>query len=184
MAVSVDSEEVLKGGLTFFSQCFHSFSATWNLKVDVSKEGDVSVYLVERGFVRPLRPDQNEVVLYQTENQNMQATSIREIVDNGQNCTYPLNFKSVFFSVSVCDSKLSKEFKLFFSFAKDQKQVIGCENFFSMSQLGNQSILNFKVRVSEEILHSAAMHLLADNFDQIIAKEEKDDPDMEQKVPY
>lgn len=52
-----------------------------------------------------------------------------------------------------------------------------------MTQLGAQDKIHLKVKISEEILHSAVMHLFANRFFQICEKEEKDDPDIE-KVPY
>lgn len=111
-------------------------------------------------------------------------TSPRKMIDNGRNSIFPLNFKSVLFSVSVLDSRFSKEFKVFYSFSKDQNQIVGCKNFFNMTQLSSQDLIHLKVRVSEDILHSSVLHFLASNFQSIAKEEVRHDSDIEKKVPY
>lgn len=113
---------------------------------------------------------------YGTEAQ-LPTNSARKMIDNGRNAIFPLNYKSVLFNVSVVDSRLSKDFKLFYSFSKDQNQIIGCENFFNMSQLSTQDMVHLKVRISEDILHSAVLHLLSSNFNRYVKEEIKHDPE-------
>jgi len=50
ITLPLQPEDFDKEGVTFLSECFYSFSATWNLKIDILKNGVVSVYLVERNF--------------------------------------------------------------------------------------------------------------------------------------
>lgn len=160
ITLKLDKNDFDKEGITFFSENFHSFSATWNLKIDVHKDGIVSVFLIERSFVMPLEDSNGGVVILNGQDAYGDCNSARKLIDNGKNALFPLNFKSVLFSVSVVDQRFSKEFKIFHSFCKDQNQIIGCNEFFNMTQLSSQEFIRFKVRISEEILHSAILHFL------------------------
>jgi hypothetical protein len=160
ITLQLEKNDFDREGVTFFSEIFHSFSATWNLKIDVHKSGVVSVFLIERSFVKPLEGIDREVVVLNGQDIQSGNNSVRKLIDNGKNATFPLNFKSVLFSVSVVDQRFSKEFKIFHSFCKDQNQIIGCCDFFNMTQLSSQEFIHFKVRISEEILHSAILHFL------------------------
>ena len=139
--------------------------------------------MIERSFKKPEEGTTPDMVVF-TQHNNVSEPSVRQMIDNGQHGIFPLHFKSVLFNVSVVDSRFSKEFKIFYSFSKDQSQIIGCENFFNMTQLSTPNMIHLKVRVSEDILHAAVLHFLAGKF-QCIAKEEiRQDPEIEMKVPY
>ena len=182
ISMQISPGDLEKDGTTFFSECFHSFSSTWNLKFDILQNGNVSVFLVERGYKKPVENLSNSLLIHKYNQNNIPNSS--KLINNGQNSLYGLNFKSILFSVSVIDSRFSKEFKIFHSFSKDQNQIIGCENLFNMTQLACQDIIHLKVRISEEILHSAVMHLLASRFYQTCELEEKSDPEIEKKIKY
>lgn len=149
----------------------------------MAKDGTVSAYLVERKF-KKVDARATGPITIGNGTKVVNGISAKQLIDNGQNSALQLNFKSVLFSVSVVDTKFSKDFKIFYSFSKDQNQVIGCEKFFNMTQLSNQNMIHLKVRISEKILHSAALHYLAANFQDIVKGEIKSDPDIEQKVSY
>lgn len=185
ISLKLEPNDFKNEGVTFFSECFYSFSATWNLKIDISKDGTVSVYLIERAFKKPDEGTHNELVVFGHHNNVVpMEISARKLIDNGRNSIFPLNFKSVLFNVSVVDTRFSKEFKIFYSFSKDQNQIIGCENFFNMTQLSTQDMIHLKVRIAEDILHSAVMHYLASNFYTIAKEEVRNDPEAEKRVSY
>ena len=180
--LEINRSEIASKGVTFFSEWFYSFSSTWNLKIDIQQDFNVGVYLVERSFKKP---DQNEkynnIVLNAYMNQPNQAS---KIINNGQNGVYPINFKSVVFSINVIDPKLNKEFVVFHSFCRDQNEVIGCSKFFNLSLLENQKFVRFVVKIKEDTLHAATMHFIASNFFRVYSKEVQSDPDCEEKIKY
>lgn len=139
----IDQNEVLQSGLTYFSEWFYSFSATWNLKIDVQSNGNVNVYLVERPFKKPSLHENTHGICIGAYQSNDKAN----LINNGRNALYPLNFKSVLFSVSVVDTRLTNEFKIFHSFCKDQYEIIGKRIYFWLSSTSIRSVkilLNLK----------------------------------------
>ena len=180
--LEIVKNDIVQKGVTFFSEWFYSFSSTWNLKIDIHPDLNVGVYLIERSFKKPDQNDKyNNVVLDTYTNQSNQAS---KMINNGQNSVFPLNFKSVIFSINVIDPKLNKEFVMFHSFCKDQNEVIGCTKFFSLSLLENQNFVRFVVKIKEDTLHAATMHFISSNFLRVYSKEVQSDQECEEKIKY
>ena len=127
LILKISPDDFSKDGVTFFSDCFYSFSATWNLMIDILPSGSVDVYIVEREYRKPqnLAEWNNMAVFNSSDISTKPNIRSKDLINDGRNATFLINFKSVLFSVSLVDSRLSKEFKIFYSFCKGQNQAIG-----------------------------------------------------------
>lgn len=138
--------------------------------IDVLPTGSVCVYLVERAYRKPLNlAESNNMAVYNRQNLD-QTQEPNKLIENGRNATFLIDFKSALFCVSVVDVKLSKEFKIFYSFSKDQNQAIGCANFFNISQLSCQDFIHLKVKIVEDVLHSSILHFMSSKFSSMANK--------------
>jgi hypothetical protein len=142
---------------TIISESFNTNSRSWVLKFDITENGDVSIYLVERG--------------------------VPFILDNNQQVSQPyldkhaLKYNSILFEFEVKDVSFEKSGVIFFSFISGQHQIIGYDNFFNIKQLGQKNSCNFNVYLKEFPLHAACLQHITDNFQKLVngAKKTKDD---------
>jgi hypothetical protein len=148
---------------TIFSEAFNTNSRSWVLKVDITEQGDISIYLVERGA--PI------------------------IIDTSGNITYPyqdkyaLKFNSVLFEFEVKDISYEKSGIIFFSYVSGHNQIVGYENFFNIKQLGKKDYCLFNIWIKEYPLHAACLQHIADNF-QVATGHKKDNSKANEKILY
>ena len=186
LTIKINPEDFSKEGVTFFSEWFYSFSATWNLMIDILPSGAVNVYLVERTYRQPqsLAESNNMTVFnYQSRIAN-QSLKPKDLINDGKNATFLINYKSVLFSVSLIDARLTKDFKIFYSFCKDQNQAIGWENFFNISQLSCQDFIHLRVKILEDILHSSTLHAISSHFSEMANIIAEKYPEWERQINY
>jgi hypothetical protein len=131
--------------VTVLSSAFNSSTRSWILKIDVLSNGEVSVYLIERGDP-----------ISDKDSQKSRLHSISSM--------HKIMFTSALFVISVDDPQLKKEFLIFFSFSHDQHQIIGCKEFFNAKDLGNKQSITLKVRITEMFLHSSIMHYICFDY--------------------
>lgn len=95
--------------------------------IDILPSGSVNVYLVERSYRQPQSlAESNNMAVFNYQDKNAkQSLQPKDLINDGKNATFLINFKSVLFSVSLIDARLTKDFKIFFSYCKDQNQAIG-----------------------------------------------------------
>jgi hypothetical protein len=129
---------------SIFSEAFNTNSRSWLLKVDITDQGDISIYLVERGC--PIIIDSNSNVSYPYQDK------------------YALKFNSVLFEFEIKDISFEKTGIIFFSFVNGQNQIIGHENFFNIKQLGKKDYCLFNIWIKEYPLHAACLQHITDNF--------------------
>ena len=132
---------------TIITEAFNTLSRSWNLKLDLNKEYDVSLYLVERGS--PLIDENNKSLSYLFENK------------------FSVKFNSILFELEIKDLTFEKNSVIFYSFISGQNQIIGYENFFNLKQLGKKDQCVINIWINEFHLHSACLHYISDNFQQL-----------------
>ena len=121
------------------------------LKVDLDIEGNVSLFIVERGAPIDILPKNGDKM---EPNLHMQL-----------GLTVPIKFSSILTQFELVDPAFGDhKSQTFFSFAHDQHQVVGHEKLINLSQLQNKSQLKIKVMMKELIMHSALMWHMASNF--------------------
>ena len=132
------SEIDLSNGLSVFSEKFEYRGHLWSIKVDINNKGDFSFFLIERGD--SINFDKNNSLV---------------------------KFNSVLFEFIIRDTNFEKSNQIFFSFAKNQHQIIGHKNFININQLTNKNKFHFILYIKRFPLHSGIMQYLNDNFNSI-----------------
>ena len=132
------SDLKLKGGVSVFSEKFEYRQHLWSIKIDINSKGDISFFLIERG--------------------------LSNNVDNN-NCL--LKYSSILFEFLIRDSNFEKSNQIFFSFVKNQYQIIGHKNFININQLTNKNKFHFILYIKRFPLHSGILQYISDNFNYI-----------------
>jgi len=139
---------------TIFSEVFNTANRSWCLKLDITNSGDVSFYLVERGSPI-LEKSHAYYSIYQDK--------------------FSLKFYSILFEFEIKDISFEKSAIIFHSFASQQHQIVGYNNFFNIKQLGKKDVCCFNVWIKEFTLHSACLQHICDNFQTLIQTRKKVD---------
>ena len=134
-----------KNNFSIFSQIFKSNNHSWSLKLDINKNEEVSLFLIERGS-----------------NNNLNNNN------NNSNYIY-LNFCSILFEFFIHDKNFEKNGIIFFSFCEKQNQIIGYNNFFNLNQLNNKNYINIIIYIKEFPIHAACLQYINDNFQPIFS---------------
>ena len=137
---------------TIFSEVFNTSNRSWCLKIDIKKEGDVSFFLVERGS-----PNVDLSKLFYSIYQDK----------------FSLKFYSILFEFEIKDISFEKSGVIFHSFASQQTQIVGFDNFFNIKQLGKKDVCCFNIWIKEFTLHSACLQHICDNFQNLIQNKKK-----------
>ena len=132
------AEMKLSGGLSVFSEKFEYRNHLWSIKVDIDNKGDFSFYLIERG------PS-----------------------DNFDKNNSLLKYNSILFEFIIRDTNFEKSNQIFFSFVKNQHQIIGHRNFININQLTNKNRFHFILYIKRFPLHSGILQYFNDNFNYI-----------------
>ena len=132
------SDLKLKGGVSVFSEKFEYRQHLWSIKIDFNSKGEISFFLIERG--------------------------LSNNVDNN-NCL--LKYSSILFEFLIRDSNFEKSNQIFFSFVKNQYQIIGHKNFININQLTNKNKFHFILYIKRFPLHSGILQYISDNFNYI-----------------
>ena len=132
------SDMNMANGLSIFSEKFEYREHLWSIKIDINNKGDFSFYLIERGD--SVNFDKNNSLI---------------------------KYNSVLFEFIIRDANFEKSNQIFFSFAKNQHQIIGHKNFININQLTNKNKFHFILYIKRFQLHSGIMQYLNDNFNYI-----------------
>ena len=132
------SDMKLSGGVSVFSEKFEYRNHLWSIKIDIDNKGDFSFYLIERG------PS-----------------------DNFDKNNSLLKYNSILFEFIIRDTDFEKSNQIFFSFVKNQHQIIGHKNFININQLTNKNRFHFILYIKRFPLHSGILQYLNDNFNYI-----------------
>ena len=132
------SDVKLNGGVSVFSEKFEYRDNLWSIKIDINDKGDISFYLIERGQSNNF--DKNNSLL---------------------------KYSSILFEFIIRDSNFEKSNQIFFSFVKNQHQIIGHKNFININQLTNKSKFHFLLYIKRFPLHSGILQYINDNFNYI-----------------
>ena len=127
-------------GLSVFSEKFEYRGHLWSIKIDINNKGDFSFYLIERGDSNNF--DKNNSLI---------------------------KYNSILFEFVIRDTNFEKSNQIFFSFAKNQHQIIGHKNFININQLTNKNKFHFVLYIKRFPLHSGIMQYLNDNFNYIFS---------------
>ena len=127
-------------GLSVFSEKFEYRGHLWSIKIDLNNKGDFSFYLIERGDSNNF--DKNNSLI---------------------------KYNSILFEFVIRDTNFEKSNQIFFSFAKNQHQIIGHKNFININQLTNKNKFHFVLYIKRFPLHSGIMQYLNDNFNYIFS---------------
>ena len=128
----------LNEGVSIFSEKFEYREHLWSIKIDINNKGDFSFFIIERG------PSNN--------------------FDKNNSL---LKFSSILFEFIIRDSNFEKSNQIFFSFVKNQHQIIGHKNFININQLTNKNKFHFILYIKRFPLHSGILQYLNDNFNYI-----------------
>ena len=128
----------LNEGVSIFSEKFEYREHLWSIKIDINKKGDFSFFIIERG------PSNN--------------------FDKNNSL---LKYSSILFEFIIRDSNFEKSNQIFFSFVKNQHQIIGHKNFININQLTNKNKFHFILYIKRFPLHSGILQYLNDNFNFI-----------------
>ena len=132
------SDVKLNGGVSVFSEKFEYRDNLWSIKIDINDKGDISFYLIERG---------------QSNNYDKNITLIK--------------YSSILFEFIIRDANFEKSNQIFFSFVKNQHQIIGHKNFININQLTNKNKFHFLLYIKRFPLHSGILQYISDNFNYI-----------------
>ena len=132
------SDMNMANGLSIFSEKFEYREHLWSIKIDINNKGDFSFYLIERGD--SVNFDKNNSLI---------------------------KYNSILFEFIIRDANFEKSNQIFFSFAKNQHQIIGHKNFININQLTNKNKFHFILYIKRFQLHSGIMQYLNDNFNYI-----------------
>ena len=84
------------------------------------------------------------------------------------NCdNFLIKFNSIVFEFIIRDSNCEKSKQIFFSFIKNQHQIIGHKNFININQLTNKNTIHFILNIKRYSLHSGILQYLNENFNYI-----------------
>jgi hypothetical protein len=139
------SEINISNGLSVFSEKFEYRGHLWSIKIDINNKGDFSFFLIERGD--SVNFDKNNSLI---------------------------NYNSILFEFVIRDSNFEKSNQIFFSFSKNQHQIIGHKNFININQLTNRNKFHFILYIKRFPLHSGIMQYLNDNFNYIFLNNKND----------
>lgn len=155
-SISNDNESKnINNSISIISQCFNSDSRSWNMKIDITEEGDISFFLVEHGDV------------YIIDKSLELNSNYKE--------KFMIKFTSVLFDFEIKDISFDKKCVIFYSFPNDHNAIIGVKNFFNIKQLENKRNLLFNIWIKEVPLHSACLQHITDNFQAMYETKIKDD---------
>ena len=132
------SDVKLNGGVSVFSEKFEYREHLWSIKIDINNKGDFSFYLIERGNSNNF--DKNNSLL---------------------------KYCSILFEFIIRDKNFEKSNQIFFSFVKNQHQIIGHKNFININQLTNKNKFHFILYIKRFPLHSGILQYINDNFNYI-----------------
>ena len=132
------SDLKMKGGVSVFSEKFEYRQYLWSIKIDINNKGDFSFFIIERG------PSNN--------------------VDKKNSL---LKYSSILFEFVIRDTNFEKSNQIFFSFVKNQHQIIGHKNFININQLTNKNKFHFILYIKRFPLHSGILQYISDNFNYI-----------------
>lgn len=154
LAFSIDDEKT--ESCTIISQVFNSNSRSWSLKIDISQEGEVSLFLIERGEV------------YIIDKKLEVKTGFRD--------RFSIKFSSILFEFEVKDVSFCRNGVIFYSFPHDHHHIIGHSNFFNLKQLSRKDRCLINVWIKEFPLHSACLQHISENFYQLLSLYESSIP--------
>ena len=132
------SDMKLSGGVSVFSEKFEYRNHLWSIKIDIDNKGDFSFFLIERG--PSVNFDKNNSLL---------------------------KYNSILFEFIIRDTDFEKSNQIFFSFVKNQHQIIGHRNFININQLTNKNRFHFILYMKRFPLHSGILQYFNDNFNYI-----------------
>jgi hypothetical protein len=132
------SDVKLNGGVSVFSEKFEYRDHLWSIKIDIDDKGDISFYLIERG---------------QSHNFDKNISLLK--------------YSSILFEFILRDVGFEKSNQIFFSFVRDQHQIIGHKNFININQLTNKNKFRFLLYIKRFPLHSGILQYINDNFNYI-----------------
>ena len=132
------SEVKLNGGVSIFSEKFEYREHLWSIKIDINNKGDFSFFIIERGNSNNF--DKNNSLL---------------------------KYCSILFEFIIRDKNFEKSNQIFFSFVKNQHQIIGHKNFININQLSNKNRFHFILYIKRFPLHSGILQYINDNFNYI-----------------
>jgi hypothetical protein len=132
------SDVKLNGGVSVFSEKFEYRDHLWSIKIDIDDKGDISFYLIERG---------------QSHNFDKNISLLK--------------YSSILFEFILRDVGFEKSNQIFFSFVRDQHQIIGHKNFLNINQLTNKNKFRFLLYIKRFPLHSGILQYINDNFNYI-----------------
>mgnify|MGYP002625699966 FL=1 len=135
----------MSNGLSVFSEKFEYRGHLWTIKIDINNNGDFSFFLIERGD--SMNFDKNNSLI---------------------------KFNSILFEFVIRDTNFEKSNQIFFSFVKNQHQIIGHKNFININQLTNKNKFHFILYIKRFPLHSGIMHYLSENFNYIFLNKKND----------
>ena len=139
------SDMNISDGVSIFSEKFEYRGHLWSIKIDINNKGDFSFFLIERGD--SVNFDKNNSLV---------------------------KYNSILFEFVIRDSNFEKSNQIFFSFAKNQHQIIGHKNFININQLTNKNKFHFILYIKRFPLHSGIMQYLNDNFNYIFINKKSD----------
>ena len=139
------SDMNISNGISIFSEKFEYRRHLWSIKIDINNKGDFSFYLIERGD--SMNFDKNNSLM---------------------------KYNSILFEFVIRDSNFEKSNQIFFSFAKNQHQIIGQKNFININQLTNKNKFHFILYIKRFPLHSGIMQYFNDNFNNIFINKKSD----------
>ena len=136
-------ESLVTEGSSFYMEAFDAARRSWVPKVDIDTEGNISMWIVERGETCT------------------QAESIINKLKRGM----PVKFTSALVEMEIVDPAIkNKKSVIFYSCAHDSHQVVGHRNFIQLAQLQNKDKLTIRLNIREHIFHSAFMHYFAKHY--------------------
>ena len=135
----------MSNGLSVFSEKFEYRGHLWSIKIDINNKGDFSFFIIERGD--SINLDKNSSLI---------------------------KYNSILFEFIIRDTNFEKSNQIFFSFSKNQHQIIGHKNFININQLTNKNKFHFVLYIKRFPLHSGIMQYLNDNFNFIFLNNKND----------
>lgn len=132
------------------SPCFSSESRKWSVLVSITRTGDISLFLCERG---PKEKDSKYVQLLYTSalfELGIDDPGLRDSVRNSGQPQY-----------SAC----------FYSFPNSHYHIVGERNYCKVSSLTHSGSARVNVYIRETGLHSGIMHHLCANFSELFTKD-------------
>ena len=139
------SDMSISNGLSVFSEKFEYRGHLWSIKVDLNNKGDFSFFLIERGD--SVNFDKNNSLI---------------------------KYNSILFEYVIRDTNFEKSNQIFFSFNKNQHQIIGQKNFININQLTNKNKFHFILYIKRFPLHSGIIQYFNDNFNYIFLNKAND----------